>query len=175
MDCNQSRVPIVFFQDVQGFMVGKQAEQAGIIRAGAKLVNVVSNSVVPKLTVVIGGSFGAGNYALCGKAYDPALILAWPSAKYAVMGADQAAETLLSLQLRDAKRAGKTLTKQETDELHQSIYGRYAEQTDIRYGAARGWVDAIIRPHETRLWLKTALDILPAISHDSFRTGVLQV
>ena len=111
MDCNQSRVPIVFFQDVQGFMVGKQAEQAGIIRAGAKLVNVVSNSIVPKLTVVIGGSFGAGNYALCGKAYDPALILAWPSAKYAVMGADQAAETLLALHLRDAKRAGKTLTE----------------------------------------------------------------
>ncbi len=110
MDCNQSRVPIVFLQDVQGFMVGKQAEQAGIIRAGAKLVNVVSNSIVPKLTVVIGGSFGAGNYALCGKAYDPALILAWPSAKYAVMGADQAAETLLALQLRDAKRAGKKLS-----------------------------------------------------------------
>jgi 3-methylcrotonyl-CoA carboxylase beta subunit len=175
MDCNQSRVPIVFFQDVQGFMVGKQAEQSGIIRAGAKLVNVVSNSVVPKLTVVIGGSFGAGNYALCGKAYDPALILAWPSAKYAVMGADQAAETLLALQLRDAKRSGKSLTKQETDELHRSIYQRYAEQTDIRYGAARGWVDAIIRPHETRLWLQTALDLLPAASHDSFRTGVLQV
>jgi 3-methylcrotonyl-CoA carboxylase beta subunit len=175
MDCNQSRVPIVFFQDVQGFMVGKQAEQSGIIRAGAKLVNVVSNSVVPKLTVVIGGSFGAGNYALCGKAYDPALILAWPSAKYAVMGADQAAETVLALHLRDAKRAGKTLTKQETDDLHRSIHKRYAEQTDIRYGAARGWVDAIIRPHETRLWLKTALDLLPATTHDSFRTGVLQV
>jgi acetyl-CoA carboxylase carboxyltransferase component len=175
MDCNQSHAPIVFFQDVQGFMVGKQAEQAGIIRAGAKLVNVVSNSVVPKLTVVIGGSFGAGNYALCGKAYDPALILAWPSAKYAVMGADQAAETLLALQLRDAKRSGKSLTKQETDELHRSIYQRYAEQTDIRYGAARGWVDAIIRPHETRLWLQSALDLLPATSQDSFRTGVLQV
>jgi acetyl-CoA carboxylase carboxyltransferase component len=176
MDCNQSRVPIVFFQDVQGFMVGKQAEQAGIIRAGAKLVNVVSNSIVPKLTVVIGGSFGAGNYALCGRAYDPALILAWPSAKYAVMGGDQAAETLLALQIRDAKRAGKTLTKQETDELHESIYRRYAEQTDIRYGAARGWVDAIIRPHETRLWLKTALDLLPPIgSSTGFRTGVLQV
>ena len=115
MDCNQSRVPIVFLQDVQGFMVGKQAEQAGIIRAGAKLVNVVSNSIVPKLTVVIGGSFGAGNYALCGKAYDPALILAWPSAKYAVMGADQAAETLLALQLRDAERAGKTLSDDEID------------------------------------------------------------
>jgi acetyl-CoA carboxylase carboxyltransferase component len=176
MDCNQSRVPIVFFQDVQGFMVGKQAEQAGIIRAGAKLVNVVSNSIVPKLTVVIGGSFGAGNYALCGRAYDPALILAWPSAKYAVMGGDQAAETLLALHIRDAKRAGKTLTKQETDELHQSIYRRYAEQTDIRYGAARGWVDAIIRPHETRLWLKTALDLLPPIGSSSgFRTGVMQV
>jgi 3-methylcrotonyl-CoA carboxylase beta subunit len=175
MDCNQSRVPIVFFQDVQGFMVGKQAEQAGIIRAGAKLVNVVSNSIVPKLTIVIGGSFGAGNYALCGKAYDPALILAWPSAKYAVMGADQAADTLLALQLRDAKRAGKTLTKQETEKLRESIYGRYAEQTDIRYGAARGWVDAIIRPHETRLWLKTALDLLPPIADATFRTGVLQV
>ncbi len=175
MDCNQSRAPIIFFQDVQGFMVGKQAEQAGIIRAGAKLVNVVSNSIVPKLTVVIGGSFGAGNYALCGKAYDPALILAWPSAKYAVMGADQAAETVLALHLRDAKRAGKTLTKQETDELHQSIHQRYAEQTDIRYGAARGWVDAIIPPHETRLWLKVALDLLPTGTGGDFRTGVLQV
>jgi 3-methylcrotonyl-CoA carboxylase beta subunit len=175
MDCNQSRVPIVFFQDVQGFMVGKQAEQSGIIRAGAKLVNVVSNSVVPKLTVIIGGSFGAGNYALCGKAYDPALILAWPSAKYAVMGADQAAETILALQIRDARRSGKTLTKKETDELHHKIYQRYAEQTDIRYGAARGWVDAIIRPDETRLWLKTALDLLPPIAGSDFRTGVLQV
>ncbi len=115
MDCNQSRLPIVFLQDVQGFMVGKQAEQAGIIRAGAKLVNVVSNSIVPKLTVIIGGSFGAGNYALCGKAYDPALILAWPSAKYAVMGADQAAETLLALQLRDAQREGKQLSADETE------------------------------------------------------------
>jgi acetyl-CoA carboxylase carboxyltransferase component len=175
MDCNQSRVPLVFLQDVQGFMVGKQAEQAGIIRAGAKLVNVVSNSIVPKLTVIIGGSFGAGNYALCGKAYDPALILAWPSAKYAVMGADQAAETLLALQLRDAKRAGRTLSEGEIAELRRSIHSRYEEQTDIRYGAARGWVDAIIRPHETRLWLRTALELLPATTDGVFRTGVLQV
>ncbi len=175
MDCNQMRAPIVFLQDVQGFMVGKQAEQAGIIRAGAKLVNVVSNSIVPKLTVIIGGSFGAGNYALCGKAYDPALILAWPSAKYAVMGADQAAETLLALQLRDAERAGKALSKGESEELRQSIRERYEEQTDIRYGAARGWVDAIIRPRETRLWLQTALDLLPPAGEGSFRTGVLQV
>ena len=175
MDCNQSRVPIVFLQDVQGFMVGKQAEQAGIIRAGAKLVNVVSNSIVPKLTVIIGGSFGAGNYALCGKAYDPALILAWPTAKYAVMGADQAAETLLALQLRDAQRAGKTLSDDEIAELRRSIRERYEEQTDIRYGAARGWVDAVIRPHETRLWLQTALDLLPATTEGTFRTGMLQV
>jgi acetyl-CoA carboxylase carboxyltransferase component len=175
MDCNQTRVPLVFFQDVQGFMVGKQAEQAGIIRAGAKLVNVVSNSIVPKLTVIIGGSFGAGNYALCGKAYDPALILAWPSAKYAVMGADQAAETLLALALRDAKREGRTLTQDETEKLRQSIRARYETQTDIRYGAARGWVDAIIRPHETRLWLQTALDLLPTKIEGEFRTGVLQV
>jgi acetyl-CoA carboxylase carboxyltransferase component len=175
MDCNQSRVPLVFLQDVQGFMVGKQAEQAGIIRAGAKLVNVVSNSIVPKLTVIIGGSFGAGNYALCGKAYDPALILAWPSAKYAVMGADQAAETLLALQLRDAQRAGRTPSEGEIAELRRSIHSRYEEQTDIRYGAARGWVDAIIRPDETRLWLQTALGLLPATNEGSFKTGVLQV
>jgi 3-methylcrotonyl-CoA carboxylase beta subunit len=175
MDCNQSRVPIVFLQDVQGFMVGKQAEQAGIIRAGAKLVNVVSNSIVPKLTVVIGGSFGAGNYALCGKAYDPALILAWPSAKYAVMGADQAAETLLALQIRDAERAGKKLSKDEVEKLRQTTSERYEQQTDIRYGAARGWIDAIIRPHETRLWLQTALDLLPPTTDGCFRTGVLQV
>jgi acetyl-CoA carboxylase carboxyltransferase component len=174
MDCNQARVPIVFVQDVQGFMVGKQAEQAGIIRAGAKLVNVVSNSIVPKLTVIIGGSFGAGNYALCGKAYDPALILAWPSAKYAVMGAEQASETLLALRLRDAQRAGRTLSENEIAELRQSIRARYEEQTDIRYGAARGWVDAIIRPHETRLWLENALDLLP-VAESEFRTGVLQV
>jgi acetyl-CoA carboxylase carboxyltransferase component len=174
MDCNQARVPLVFVQDVQGFMVGKQAEQAGIIRAGAKLVNVVSNSIVPKLTVVIGGSFGAGNYALCGKAYDPALILAWPSAKYAVMGAEQAAETLLALRLRDAKRAGKPLSETEISELRRSVRARYEEQTEIRYGAARGWVDAIIRPHETRLWLENALALLPA-AEGEFRTGVLQV
>jgi acetyl-CoA carboxylase carboxyltransferase component len=175
MDCNQTRIPIVFVQDVQGFMVGKQAEQAGIIRAGAKLVNVVSNSIVPKLTVVIGGSFGAGNYALCGKAYDPALILAWPSAKYAVMGADQAAETVLALHVRDAERAGKPLSKDEIAKVRESIRGRYEEQTDIRYGAARGWVDAIIRPHETRLWLQMALDILPPTTDAIFRTGTLQV
>ncbi len=138
-------------------------------------MNVVSNSIVPKLTVIIGGSFGAGHYSLCGKAYDPALIVAWPSAKYAVMGAVQAAETLLALQLRDAEREGRTLSEEETGELRQAICERYAAQSDIRFGAARGWVDAIISPHETRLWLKTALDILPPVTDGSFQTGVLQV
>ncbi|WP_372721417.1 acyl-CoA carboxylase subunit beta [Novipirellula sp.] len=175
MDCNQTKLPLLFIQDVQGFMVGKQAEQAGIIRAGAKLVNVVSNSVVPKFTVIVGGSFGAGHYAMCGKAYDPALILAWPSAKYAVMGGNQAAETLLSLQLRDAQRAGRTLREDEVAELRQSIQKRYQEQTDIRFGAARGWVDAIIPPADTRLWLQTALALLPASTNREFKTGVLQV
>lgn len=176
MDCNQTGLPLVFFQDVQGFMVGKQAEQSGIIRAGAKLVNVVSNSVVPKLTVILGGSFGAGNYALCGKAYDPALILAWPSARYAVMGGEQAAETLLALRIRDAERTGRKLAADEVAALRESIRERYAEQSDIRYGAARGWVDAIIPPHDMRLWLSSALAWLPLPSSGSaFRTGVLQV
>jgi acetyl-CoA carboxylase carboxyltransferase component len=176
MQCNQTALPIVFLQDVQGFMVGRQSEASGIIRAGAKLVNVVSNSVVPKLTVVIGGSFGAGNYALCGKAYDPWLMIAWPSARYAVMGADQAAETLLSLHLRDAQREGRPLAEEEKQRLRQQIRGRYEEQTDIRYGAARGWVDAIVAPHETRQWLAAVLRMIPEKSSwGAFRTGMLQV
>lgn len=176
MECNQSKLPIVFLQNVQGFMVGRQAEQSGIIRSGAKLVNVVSNSVVPKLTVVIGGSFGAGNYALCGKAYDPWLILAWPTAKYAVMGADQAAETLLTLKLRDAERDGRTLSDADKQQLRDDIRQRYTEQTDIRYGAARGWVDAIIAPAETRDWLAMALSLIPeGTTLGEFRTGLMQM
>ena len=176
MQCNQSAIPLIFFQSVQGFMVGRQSEQAGIIRSGAKLVNVVSNSVVPKLTVVIGGSFGAGNYALCGKAYDPWLILAWPGARYAVMGADQAADTLLSLKVRDAERAGKSLTDDERDKLRDEVRQRYVDQMDIRHGAARGWVDAIIPPHETRQWLAAALTLIPeGTTHGEFRTGMLQM
>jgi len=176
MECNQTSLPIVFLQDVQGFMVGRESEQSGIIRSGAKLVNVVSNSVVPKLTVVVGGSFGAGNYALCGKAYDPWLILAWPRARYAVMGADQAADTLLQLQLRDAQRRGRPLPEEEFARLRDEIRGRYEEQTDIRYGAARGWVDAIVAPHDTRRWLAAALRMIPEKSASrEFRTGMLQV
>jgi 3-methylcrotonyl-CoA carboxylase beta subunit len=176
MECNQSAVPIVFVQDVQGFMVGRRAEQSGIIRSGAKLVNVVSNSVVPKITVVIGGSFGAGNYALCGKAYDPWLLLAWPSARYAVMGANQAADTLLELHLRDAQRAGRPLADDEKHRVRDEIRQRYEEQTDIRYGAARGWVDAIIAPHDTRGWLAAALAMIPEkATWGEFRTGMLQM
>jgi acetyl-CoA carboxylase carboxyltransferase component len=176
MACNQSGLPLVFFQDVQGFMVGKTAERSGIIRAGAKLVNVVSNSVVPKITVIVGGSFGAGNYALCGKAYDPWLILAWPNARYAVMGPEQASETLLSLRVRAAEREGQTLHEEEIRRMRETIRSQYEAQSDIRYGAARGWVDAIIAPHETRRWLDMALRLIPESREQApFRTGVLQV
>ncbi len=176
MECNQTSLPIVFLQDVQGFMVGRRSEQSGIIRSGAKLVNVVSNSVVPKFTVIVGGSFGAGNYALCGKAYDPWLMLAWPCARYAVMGANQAADTLLELHLRDAQRAGRPASDEERDHVREEIHRRYEEQTDIRYGAARGWVDAVIAPHETRQWLAAALAMIPnKLSSGEFRTGMLQV
>lgn len=159
MDCNQTGIPLVFFQDVVGFMVGKEAEQSGIIRAGAKLVNVVSNSIVPKITVVIGNSFGAGNYALCGKAYDPNFILAWPNSKYAVMGADQACGVLAQL---------------KTDFVN--VKKKYLEQTDIRYGAARGWVDAIIAPHQTRDILFELLKLVKRAPPTTrrFHTGVLQ-
>jgi len=157
MDCNQMGVPIVFFQDVVGFMVGKEAEAAGIIRSGAKLVNAVSNSIVPKITIIVGDSFGAGNYALCGKAYDPNFILAWPQARYAVMGAEQAATTL--------------------PKFYTQMKESYQQQMDIRYGAARGWVDGIIAPDTTRSVLAQLLAIVqhaPPRAR-SFHTGVIQV
>jgi acetyl-CoA carboxylase carboxyltransferase component len=176
MDSNQSGLPLVFFQDVQGFMVGRDAEQSGIIRSGAKLVSAVSNSTVPRITVIVGGSFGAGHYALCGKAFDPHFIFAWPSAKYAVMGAGQAAGTLLSLEERQAARGGETLSDKDRDKLRDEIEQRYERQTDIRYGAARGWVDAIIAPHETRDVLAQALNYATRTPPKcQFHTGVLQV
>jgi acetyl-CoA carboxylase carboxyltransferase component len=176
MDCNQTRIPILFFQDVNGFMVGRDSEQAGIIRAGAKLVNVISNSVVPKLTVILGGSFGAGNYALCGKAFDPRFIFAWPTARYAVMGGEQAASTLLDITVSALRRGGHEPDALELEELRQKVQASYEEQTDIRYGAARLWVDRIVDPGETRADLLVALEV--AIRYDdgrAFRTGVLQV
>ncbi len=176
MDCNQTGIPIVFFQDVTGFMVGRDAEESGIIRSGAKLVNAVSNSVVPKITVVVGGSFGAGNYAMCGKAYDPRFIVAWPGARYAVMGAAQASDTVFAILARARERGDKQTTHEELDDLRKKVKQNYEEQTDIRYGAARGWVDAIIQPHETRDVLMQLLQYVSRpMPHGRFHTGVLQV
>ena len=176
MDCNQTGLPIIFFQDVTGFMVGRDAEQSGIIRSGAKLVNAVSNSVVPKITVVVGGSFGAGNYAMCGKAYDPRFIVAWPTARYAVMGAAQASDTIFSILARARDRGDKNATQGELEELRASVKQSYEEQTDIRYGAARGWLDAIIQPHETRDVLIRLLEYVSRPTpHARFHTGVIQV
>jgi acetyl-CoA carboxylase carboxyltransferase component len=173
MDCNQTRVPLLFLQDVSGFMVGKDAEQSGIIRSGAKMVNALSNSRVPKITVVTGGSFGAGNYAMCGKAFDPRFIFAWPHAKYAVMGAAQASDVVFNIL---AKNGRTERTKEELAALREQVKQGYLEQTDIRYGAARGWVDGLIQPHETRATLLRAFDLAcrPAPS-GAFHTGVLQV
>jgi acetyl-CoA carboxylase carboxyltransferase component len=176
MDCNQSRVPLLFLQDVNGFMVGRDSEQAGIIRSGAKLVNVIANSIVPKLTVILGGSYGAGNYALCGKAFDPRFIFAWPTAKYAVMGGEQAAGTLLDITISALRRTGHEPDAAELEELRDKVEASYHQQTDVRYAAARLWVDKIIAPAETRAALLTALAV--ALRHDDgkpFCTGVLQV
>ena len=176
MDCNQTALPIIFFQDVTGFMVGRDAEQSGIIRSGAKLVNAVSNSTVPKITIVVGGSFGAGNYALCGKAYDPRFILAWPNARYAVMGAAQASDTIFSVLARARDRGDKKSSPEELEELRANVKKSYEEQTDIRYGAARGWIDAIIQPHETRDVLVRLLRYVSRpMPKARFHTGVVQV
>jgi 3-methylcrotonyl-CoA carboxylase beta subunit len=176
MDCNQTGLPIIFFQDVTGFMVGRDAEQSGIIRSGAKLVNAVSNSTVPKITIVVGGSFGAGNYALCGKAYDPRFILAWPNARYAVMGAAQASDTIFSVLARAHDRGDKKSSPEALEELRSTVKKNYEEQTDIRYGAARGWVDAIIQPHETREVLTRLLQYVSRpMPKARFHTGVVQV
>jgi 3-methylcrotonyl-CoA carboxylase beta subunit len=176
MDCNQTRLPIIFFQDVTGFMVGRDAEESGIIRSGAKLVNAVSNSIVPKITVVVGGSFGAGNYAMCGKAYDPRFIVAWPTARYAVMGAAQASDTVFAILARAHERGDKKTTAEELEDLRTKVKQSYEEQTDIRYGAARGWVDAIIQPHETRNVLIRLLEYVSRpMPKARFHTGVIQV
>jgi acetyl-CoA carboxylase carboxyltransferase component len=176
MDCNQLRVPILFVQNVNGFMVGKDSEQHGIIKAGAKLVNAISNSVVPKLTLITGGSYGAGNYALCGKAFDPRFILAWPTAQYAVMGGNQAAGVLLDIQVQALKRAGKEPDAEELAALRDRVKASYDEQTDIRYAAARLWVDAIVRPEETRAALLTAMAVATRFDEGRpFKTGVFQV
>ena len=159
MNCNQKDIPIAFFQDVTGFMVGKRAEHGGIIKRGAKMVNAVSNSVVPKFTVIVGNSYGAGNYAMCGRAYDPRLICAWPTARIAVMGGQQAAKTLLKLQLRTLEKQGRELAEGEKEDLLHKIEARYEEQTTPYYAAARLWVDEVIDPVDTRRWLSRGIEM----------------
>jgi acetyl-CoA carboxylase carboxyltransferase component len=175
MDCNQNLVPLVFLHDVNGFMVGRDAEWSGIIRAGAKMVNAVSNSVVPKISVIIGGSFGAGHYAMCGKAFDPRFMFAWPTARYAVMSGASAAGTLVEIKIKQLERGGKKLTDEEKKQLFDETKATYDRQTDPRYGAARLWIDSIIDPLDTR---KALIDALEAVSLNpdvpKFSVGVLQ-
>lgn len=176
MDCNQTLVPLIFLQDVMGFMVGRDSEEVGIIRAGAKVVNVISNSRVPKITVITGGSYGAGNYAMCGKAFDPRFIFAWPNARYAVMGGKQAAATILDVNIAALKRQGKNPDADELQQLREQVEQAYETSTDIRYAASRLWVDAIINPDQTRDTLIDALRISTRhVPDEPFRTGVLQV
>jgi len=159
LDCHQQRIPLLFLHDVNGFMVGRDSEYAGIIRAGAKMVNAVSNVGVPKISVILGGSYGAGHYAMCGKAYGPRFLFSWPTAKYSVMGGDQAANTLLDIRLAQLAKSGKTLTPEEKTAALDEIKKRYADATDPMYGAARLWLDAIILPEETRGQIIRALDV----------------
>jgi acetyl-CoA carboxylase carboxyltransferase component len=175
MDCNQNLVPLVFLHDVNGFMVGRDAEWSGIIRAGAKMVNAVSNSVVPKISVIVGGSFGAGHYAMCGKAYDPRFVFAWPTAKYAVMSGASAANTLVEIKIKQLERGGKKLSEEDKKKLYDEVKATYDEQMDPRYGAARLWIDKIIDPAETRDAIITALEAA-SLNPDvpKFSVGVLQ-
>ena len=175
MDCNQNLIPLIFLHDVNGFMVGRDAEWSGIIRAGAQMVSAVANSTVPKITVILGGSFGAGHYAMCGKAYDPRFLFAWPTARYAVMSGASAASTLVEIKIRQLERGGKQLSDAEKSQVFASIKASYDEQTDSRYAAARLWVDAIIDPAKTRDVLVTALQAValnPEV--EKFNPGIIQ-
>jgi len=175
-NCNQKKIPLVFLQDVTGFMVGSKSEHGGIIKDGAKMVNAVSNSVVPKFTVIIGNSYGAGNYAMCGKAYDPRLIIAWPSAELAVMGGQQAAKVLLQIETATLKKQGKKITKAQEEKLLQEIENNYKNQSSPYYAAARLWTDAVINPLDTRQWISMGIE---AANHapieKKFNLGVFQV
>ncbi|MHB1838329.1 MAG: acyl-CoA carboxylase subunit beta [Acidobacteriaceae bacterium] len=175
MDCNQNLIPLIFLHDVNGFMVGRDAEWSGIIRSGAKMVSAVANSVVPKISVIVGGSFGAGNYAMCGKAYDPRFIFAWPTAKYAVMSGASAANTLVEIRIKQLERGGHKLSDAEKKTLFDSTKAAYDQQTDPRYAAARLWVDAIIDPRKTRDVLRMALEAA-ALNPDipQYNPGILQ-
>jgi acetyl-CoA carboxylase carboxyltransferase component len=176
LNCNQKKIPLVFLQDVTGFMVGSRSEHSGIIKDGAKLVNAVANSVVPKITIIIGNSYGAGNYAMCGKAYDPRFIYAWPSAKIAVMGGEQAAKTMLQIQVAGMKAKDKEVSPAEEQALLQKIKSGYEKQTSPYYAAARLWVDEIIDPADTRQRISEGIK---AANHNphmaTLQTGVFQV
>ena len=175
-NCNQKKIPLVFLQDVTGFMVGSKSEHGGIIKDGAKMVNAVSNSVVPKFTIIIGNSYGAGNYAMCGKAYDPRLIVAWPSAKLAVMGGAQAAKVLLQIETASLKKQGEKITKDKEQEILKSIQEKYDAQTSPYYAAAHLWTDGVINPLDTRKWISMGIE---AANHapieKQFNLGVIQV
>jgi acetyl-CoA carboxylase carboxyltransferase component len=176
MNCNQDWLPIIFLQDVNGFMVGRDSERSGIIKAGAKLVSAISNSRVPKITVILGGSFGAGNYALCGKAFDPRLIFAWPTARCAVMGPEQATSTLLDITVKSLQRQNESVDSAAINELRERVKGDYERQMDPRYAAARGWVDAIIEPATTRDVLIQSLEAATRhAEQEPYRLGVFQV
>ena len=178
MDCNQKQIPLLFVHDTTGFMVGRDSEQEGIIRAGAKMVNAMSNCIVPKISLIVGGSYGAGNYAMCGRAFDPLISLAWPGAKCAVMGAAQAANTLLQIRIAADEKRGVKVSAEEKKQLLDAIKASYDEQQDIRYGAARLWVDRMIEPGKTREELTMALQVastFPLPPPGEFKTGVLQV
>ncbi|WP_372746225.1 acyl-CoA carboxylase subunit beta [Lutibacter sp.] len=175
-NCNQKKIPLIFLQDVTGFMVGSKSEHGGIIKDGAKMVNAVSNSVVPKFTIIIGNSYGAGNYAMCGKAYDPRLIVAWPSARLAVMGGEQAAKVLLQIETASLKKNGEEISPKKEQEILQSIQNRYNAQTSPYYAAARLWTDAVINPLDTRKWISMGIE---AANHapieKQFNLGIIQV
>lgn len=176
MNCNQKKIPILFLQDVTGFMIGKRSEHGGIIKDGAKMVNAVANSTVPKITVIVGNSYGAGNYAMCGKAYDPRFIYAWPTAQIAVMGGTQAAKVLTQIKISSLEKKGKEITDDEKAEILKEIKDRYDKQTDVKYAAARLWIDDIITPEETRNKISNAIEYAnhnPDIPE--FKTGVIQV
>ena len=176
MNCNQKKIPLVFLQDVTGFMVGSRSEHSGIIKDGAKMVNAVANSVVPKITIITGNSYGAGNYAMCGKAYDPRFIFAWPTAKIAVMGGEQAAKTMLQIQVATLKKKGELITPEVEQKLLQELIQRYDAQTSAYYAAARLWVDEIIDPADTRQIISESI---AAANHcrveKEFKMGVVQV
>ena len=174
MNCNQKKIPLVFLQDVTGFMVGSRSEHGGIIKDGAKMVNAVANSTVPKITIIAGNSYGAGNYAMCGKAYDPRFIAAWPTAKVAVMGGAQAAKVLTQIQVSAMESKGNKPDPEAEKELFNKTKSKYDEQTTPYYAAARLWVDAIIDPRETRSFISQSLAVADHAPIEPFNTGVLQ-